>query len=91
MAETNLERWNKIRTKAGADDAFRKRLLADPAAVLREHGVQVPPGFQFRVAQDTDGGTLVLPAEPSAELSDEELDQASGGLMSACYVPPQRY
>ena len=114
MAETlvNQERWNEIVSKAGADNAFRKRLLADPAAVLKEHGVQVPSGLQFRVVENTDtvrnlvlhaelpaaatahepGGALIVAADPStAELSDEELEQVSGGLFSSCYVPPKRY
>jgi Nitrile hydratase, alpha chain len=114
MAESlvHLERWNKIVSKAGQDNDFRKRLLADPAAVLKENGVQVPPGLEFRVVENTagvanlvlpagvpvaateqePGGALIAAADPSsAELSDEELEQVSGGLTSVCYVPPQRY
>jgi len=91
MAETpvNLERWTQIVSKTWADKDFRKRLLADPAAVLKEHGVQTPPGLQFRVVENTDKVChLVLPNQPSGELSDDELEQASGGLAMTCFVPP---
>jgi hypothetical protein len=63
-----------------ADPAFKARLLADPTAVLKEQGVEVPPGVEVRIAEDTDQVVnLVLPQKPAeAELSEEELAQVCG-------------
>ena len=75
--------WGEMVSKAWRDEAFKKRLLADPAAVLREHGVRVPPGSKVKVIEDTaQVYHLTLPREPDAagELSDEDLAQIVGGV-----------
>lgn len=81
--------WGKIVARAWADGAFRQRLVADPAAVLKEHGLSVPEGVRFKVLEDTDQLIhLTLPVKPcSDELSDSELTQVVGGL-SSFYLPP---
>ena len=62
------ERYGQIVAEAWADPAFKRRLLADPAAVLRERGIELPAGMQVRVVEDTDQFTnLVLPAMPGGE------------------------
>ncbi len=59
--------WAKIVAQAWADGDFKARLLADPAAVLREAGVEVPPGVSLQVHESTaDTVYLVLPASPPA-------------------------
>ena len=75
------EAWHRIVAKASADESFRKRLLAEPAAVLREHGIPVPAGVQVKVVEDTDEVRhLTLPRRPGkGELSEEELSAAAGG------------
>ena len=78
------ELWGRLTARAWTDDAFRQRLLAEPAAVLAEHGVQAPAGVSILVVENTANQiNLVLPARPSREeLSEEELGQAVGG--AAC-------
>jgi hypothetical protein len=69
--------------RAWRDAAFRQRLLAEPAAALREAGVQVPEGLQVRVVENAaDLVHLILPAKPSGDMTDEQLEQiaAAGGL-----------
>jgi hypothetical protein len=44
-------RWGQIVARAWDDDAFRRRLLAEPACVLREEGIDVPPGAAVRVIE----------------------------------------
>lgn len=62
------------------DEAFKERLLADPAGVLATEGVDIPEGVTVQVAVDTeDVRTLVIPAPPRATLSDAELEAAVGG------------
>ena len=78
----------KVIAKAWADEGFKARLLADPAAVLAAEGLQTPAGVTLKVLENTAGVfNLVLPARP-AELSDSDLDQvAGGGLCTAGHGP----
>ena len=65
------------------DDALKQRFLSDPHAVLAEHGMEVPEGMNVNVVENTDTTVHVtLPAAPTAngDLSDEELENAAGGL-----------
>ena len=78
------QRWGQIVVKAWQDDGFKKRLLAEPAAVLKEYGLEVPPGIQLRLLEDTDQIIhLTLPAKPrTGELSDADLAAVAGGLLT---------
>ena len=70
----------RLAARARGDAAFKQRLLAEPAAMLAEEGIPVPPGVAVRVHESTP--TLVhlaLPPKPTDELSDEQLDQVAGG------------
>ena len=72
----------RLIAKAGADEAFRARLLSDPkAAVNEELGLAIPPGFTIEVHEDAvDTSHLVLP--PSAALGEADLQQVAGGRSS---------
>jgi hypothetical protein len=74
----------QVVAKAWQDDAFKRRLLEDPQVVLQEQGLPLPAGKAVRVVEDTtDTVHLVLPLKPAeGELSDEQLDQVSGGLLA---------
>ncbi|MEA1672136.1 NHLP leader peptide family RiPP precursor [Nitrospirillum sp. BR 11163] len=82
--EEKQKTTSRIIAKAWADDAFKARLLADPIAVLRAEGVEVPAGITFKVVEDSATvQTLVLPPKP-ADLSDEDLDKVAGGAGVWC-------
>ena len=67
-------------SRAWSDPAFKQRLLSDPAAVLKEQGIDVGPGVEVRVVENTENVVyLALPPQPSEGLSDEQLDQVAGG------------
>ena len=78
---------NKMNTLIAAcwkDDALKQRFLSDPHGVLAEHGMDVPEGMNVNVVENTDNTVHVtLPAAPVelAELSDEELENAAGGIV----------
>ena len=64
------------------DEALKARLMADPKAVLAEHGMDVPDGMDVKVVENADNCVhLTIPAPPSdyMELADEELSNAAGG------------
>ncbi|MDG3439621.1 NHLP leader peptide family RiPP precursor [Nitrospirillum amazonense] len=78
-AEENLKITGRVIAKAWADEGFKAKLLADPAAILKAEGLALPAGVTFKVVEDSATvQTLVLPARPT-DLSDEDLDRAAGG------------
>jgi len=78
----------QITAKAMKDETFRQKLLSNPkAAIERALGITVPAGVTIAVHQDTPTTLhLVLPVRALSaagaewsELSDAELEQATGG------------
>lgn len=86
---TNEEREKKIGqliAKAWSDDGFKQKLLSNPAETLQAEGMDIPAGVELRAVENTDKLMhLVLPAKPTGELSDENLDQVAGGV---CFGVP---
>lgn len=84
MSELTVQ--EQVIVRAREDELFRRRLLADPRAVLaEEYNVHIPENVEVRVLEDTSGTiSLVLPAAEDAleELSDEELETVAGGSWS---------
>jgi hypothetical protein len=54
------KRWGEIVAQAWTDPWFKERLLAQPTAVLREHGISVPAGTGVKL--------LRVLAQPAAVL-----------------------
>jgi hypothetical protein len=72
----------QIIAKCWADEAFKQKLLADPATTLKAEGLVVPEGLTVKVVEDSDTvAHLVIPARPD-ELSDDALSAAAGGNYS---------
>jgi hypothetical protein len=70
----------KILAKCWEDAFFKQRLLADPAAVLKAEGVEIPADYTVRVLENTDKViNYVLPPNPNVELSDSDLEAVAGG------------
>ena len=63
------------------DEELRARIdSGDAASALAEIGVEVPPGAEIRVVENTDSVYHVaMPADPSADLSDQALAPVAGG------------
>ncbi len=77
-----LQLWGKLVAQSWDDSALRQRLLGEPAAVLAEHGAEIPEDIAVKVLEDT-ANTLYLPLPPgpdAGELSDKELDAVAGGV-----------
>ena len=90
--------YGRVVAKAWADDGFKQRLMADPAAVLKEYGMEVLPGVEVEVVEgrgEPEIGpnrmVLQIPPRPSSdELSLEEMEQAAGGFCCSGMYPPPR-
>ena len=69
------------------DETLKARFIADPKAVLSEHGFPVPADLEVKVVENADDRVhITLPAPPSGhlELTDEELGEAAGGCSDYC-------
>ena len=65
-----------------ADADLRARAEADPRAVLAENGLDAlaPPSADVRIVANTaDTIHILFPADPNAEVADEEFGNISGG------------
>ena len=84
--EEQGKKMSQLIAKCWADEGFKRKLLADPAATLKAEGVELPAGLSIKALENTDKVFhLVIPAKPTdAELSDEDLEKVAGGL---CYRP----
>jgi hypothetical protein len=88
-SEDAASRLGDVISRCWKDAAFKERFLASPRAVLEEHGIDVPPGVEVQVVENTAQRVfLVLPPCPSAsgELNERELDAVAGGGSSASYA-----
>ena len=66
------------------DEALKARFMADPKAVLAEHGMDVPANIDVNVVENSDNTVhITMPAAPAGhqDLSDEELRAAAGGSL----------
>ena len=79
MKKTIEERkeYAKIIAKAWVDEEFKKRLIADPATVLKENGIDIPEGMTVKVVERKENEIQIpLPPKPSnLEGSVEELQE----------------
>ena len=73
----------KVFAACWKDEALKARFMADPKAVLAEHGIAVPDGIDVNVVENSDNTVhITMPQAPAGdgELSDEELSNAAGGV-----------
>jgi hypothetical protein len=84
--QERAKQWGQVVARAWSDEAFKQRLLADPAAALAEQGIAVPAGVTIQVHEASAGVLhLMLPPPPSDKLDLEQLDQVAGGATGSFY------
>ena len=79
--EEQGKKMSQLVAKCWADEGFKRKLLADPAATLKAEGVELelPAGLSIKAVENDDKVFhLVIPAKPT-ELSDEDLELVAGG------------
>ncbi len=74
----------KVIVKALKDPSFKERLIADPAAVLKEEGVDLPANAKINIIQAKENEVnIVIPFMPEGQdvssLNDEDLAKMAGG------------
>ncbi len=72
----------KIIAKAWKDPKFKKKLMENPRAALKEMGVAMPNDININIIEEGQGSyTLVLPQPRIAteELSEKEIEKIVGG------------
>jgi hypothetical protein len=73
------KQWSLLVARAWADEDFKRRLIENPQDVLREHGMELAPGVQVRVLEDSDSVRhFTIPPSPSGDLTEEELGPSPG-------------
>jgi hypothetical protein len=77
--EEQIKKISQLIAKCWADEDFKQKVLTDPAGTLRAEGMELPEDLSYVAHENTEKVVhLVIPAKP-IELSDEELDRATGG------------
>lgn len=81
--EEQGKKMSQLLAKCWADEGFKRKVLADPAATLKAEGVELPAGLSLKAHENTDKVVhLVIPAKPT-DLSEEDLDNVAGGRSKA--------
>lgn len=76
--------WAKVIAQAWADEDFKKKLLADPKAVLKENGIEFPENIRLNILEGkADEFNLTLPPRPAQLGTIEEI----GALRTAYPCP----
>ena len=75
------KQYQQIIAKCWADEAFKQQLMADPAATLKQEGIEVPEGVTINVCENTESvAHLVIPQRPQV-LADEVMEGLPSGGM----------
>ncbi|MTD13981.1 hypothetical protein GIS00_08495 [Nakamurella sp. YIM 132087] len=94
IEKASVPTLDDIRIRAGFDPQFRARLIADPRGTLVAEGVDVPEGLTVSVVEPTRPDEFVLDLPPvlqqddDAELTEDALSGASGGISPWALVIP---
>ena len=77
--EEQTRKISQLIAKCWADEGFKQKVLADPAATLRAEGLELPADLSYVAHENTEKVFhLVIPAKPT-DLSDEDLHDVVGG------------
>jgi len=78
MNEQNKQ-FQQLVAKCWSDDAFKQALIADPAGVLRQEGIELPAGVEVSVVENTATQFHLVIPHPPSDLTDEDLEKVAGG------------
>ncbi len=86
MARSQKEKaiMAEVLSRAVGDEEYRKKLVNSPNSTLEEAGLEIKPGMEVRVLQNTDKVRhVIIPHFDPGELSEQALGQIAGGDVEA--------
>jgi len=86
MARSQKEKaiMAEVLSRAISDDEYRKKLIKSPNATLEEAGLEIEPGIEVRVLENTEKiRHVIIPHLEEGELSEEALGRIAGGDVEA--------
>ena len=85
MNEEQAKKMQRLIARTWSDEDFKKRLLADPAAVLKEEGLDMPAGMKIHIYENSENVFhLVLSPKPvGRELTGDEMEGTVGGSVNS--------
>jgi Nitrile hydratase, alpha chain len=70
MPQNDSGKLLNVIAKSWTDDAYKKKLMADPKSVLADEGIEVPPEANVKVIdQQPNDMHLILPPKPAGEIN----------------------
>ncbi len=78
--EDQAQLYQQIIAKCWADDSFKQQLLNDTSATLKAEGVEIPEGYSVKVLENTPQTFHIVIPNTSAQLTDDQLDDVTGGF-----------
>ena len=86
--EEQRSAYSKLVAKAWADEDFKAKLISNPTGVMKENGMFVPEGVEFKVMEEpANTRYLVLPKKPAEMVIQETVLRALGGKAVATDDP----
>jgi hypothetical protein len=78
--DDDAKKYSQLVAKAWSDPSFKREFKSDPVNVMTRHGLQAPSQAKVTVVEDTANTVhFILPAKPTEQLTDDQLDQVAGG------------
>lgn len=77
-----MDRLGALSDDCAVNDDLRARCASEPRNVLDEYGVDLPEGAQEELLilqNDADTYHMVIPVDPNTDLSDEVMQDVTGG------------
>jgi hypothetical protein len=91
-SQDTWKKWAQLTAQAWVDEKLKQRLLSNPTPVLKEHGIEVPPGVDVRVVENTEKVYyFTLAAKPAGdvtELTSSQLAGVAGGVPAITICSP---
>jgi hypothetical protein len=89
VTDLGQQKLQEIVGRSATDADFRRKLIEEPRTALREAlGQELPADVNIRFVENRAAATIVLPdyLDPSAELSDSQLEAVAGGIIPLVVV-----
>lgn len=74
-------KFDQLAARVKTDAAFNAAFFASPTTILREQGIDIPPGASVEVFPDPTNGFRLSMHGQGTELSEDDLAELTGGAM----------